>query len=72
MKCHSIRVYTVCLDKNYTQWKQYNLLDIIMRGSRKLCQSRSKFDKVILVDEGIEDPNTVKNGPSSARQLNAI
>ena len=72
MKCHSIRVYTVCLDKNYTQWKQYNLLDIIMRGSRKLCQRVSKFDEVILVDEGIEDPNTVKNGSSSARQLNAI
>ena len=25
-----------------------------------------------LVDEGIEDPNTAINGPSSARQRNAI
>ena len=32
------------------------------------------FDNVffLLVDEGIEDPNTVINGPSSARQPNAI
>ena len=27
---------------------------------------------LFLVDEGIEDPNTTKNGPSSARQRNAI
>ena len=33
---------------------------------------RSKFDKVFLVDEGIEDPNTVINEPSTARQRNAI
>ena len=27
---------------------------------------------ILLADEGIEDPNTAKNGPSSARQRNAI
>ena len=36
-----------------------------MRGSRKICQRMSKFDKVFfffflfLVDKGIEDPNTI-------------
>ena len=51
-----------------------------MRGSRKFCQRGSKFDYVFflflffvfLVVEGIEDPNTAINGPSSTRQLNAI
>ena len=46
-----------------------------MRGSRKFCQRGSKFDNIplfILVDEGIEDPNTAINLPSSARQRNAI
>ena len=52
-----------------------------MRGSRKFCQMGSKKDYVFfffffffffLVDEGIEDPNTIINGPSSARQRNAI
>ena len=32
----------------------------------------SKFDNVFLVDEGIEDPNVTINGPSLARQRNAI
>ena len=45
-----------------------------MRGSRKFCQRVSNFGDVffLLVDEGIEDPNTAKNGPSSARQRNAV
>ena len=50
-----------------------------MRRSRKFCQRGSKFDNVFflfcfvfLVVEGIEDPNTAKNGPTSARQRNAI
>ena len=48
-----------------------------MHGSREFCKRRSKFDHIIfsvffLVDEGIEDPNTTINGPSSARQRNAI
>ena len=48
-----------------------------MRGSRKFCQRESKYDNVFLcfsflVDEGIEDPNTAINGPSLARQRNAI
>ena len=38
-----------------------------MHGSRKFCQRGSKFDNVFLVDEGIEDPNTAINWPSSAR-----
>ena len=43
-----------------------------MRRSRKFCQRGSKLDNVFLVDEGIEDSNTTMNGPSSARQGNAI
>ena len=47
-----------------------------VRGSRKFCQSGSKFDNYIyiffFVDEGIEDPNTAINGPLSARQRNVI
>ena len=43
-----------------------------MRGSRKFCQRGSEVDNFFLVDEGIEDPNTTINGPSSARQRNAI
>ena len=59
-----------------------------MRGSRKFCQRGSKFDNVFflflfffiffLVDEGIEDPTSTINGPSSVnepsstRQGNAI
>ena len=42
-----------------------------MRGSRKFCQRGSNFD-VFLVDDGRDDPNTTKSGPSSARQRNAI
>ena len=42
-----------------------------MRGSRKFCQRGSKFD-FFLVDVGIKDQNTALNGPSSARQRNAI
>ena len=33
------------------------------------CQTGSRF---FIVNEGIEDPNTTINGPSSARQRNAI
>ena len=40
----------------------------LMRGSIKFCQRGSNF----LVDEGIDDPNTTKSGPPSARQRNAI
>ena len=47
------------------------LLATEMRGSRKFCQRGSNFDNV-LVDEGKEDPSTTINGPSSARQRNAI
>ena len=47
-----------------------------MRGSRKFFQRGSNFDYVFdvvfLVDEGREDPNTTKSGPSLARQRNAI
>ena len=43
-----------------------------MRGSGKFCQRGSKFDNFFLVDEGIEHPNTAINGPSLARQRNAI
>ena len=43
-----------------------------MRGSRKFCQRGSKFDNVFFIDERILDPNTAINGPSSARQQNAI
>ena len=48
---------------------------IAMSGSKKFIQRGLKFDNVIflLVDERIiEDPNTIINGPSSARQQNAI
>ena len=38
----------------------------------EFCQRGSKFDNVFLVYEGIEDPNTDINGPSSAHQRNAI
>ena len=44
----------------------------ILRGPRKLCQRESKFDNAFLVVEGIEDPNITINGPSSARQRDAI
>ena len=43
-----------------------------MRGSREFCQRGSKFDIVFLVNKGIENPNITINGPSSARQRNAI
>ena len=48
-----------------------------MRGSRKFCQRGFKKDNdfflfVFLVDEGKGDPNVTINGPSSARQRNAI
>ena len=42
-----------------------------MLGSRKLGQ-RVPTLTTFLVDEGIEDPNTTKSGPSSAHQQNAI
>ena len=50
-------------------------------GSTKFCQTGSKFDNVfffflcfffVAVDKGLEDLNTTKNGPRSARQRNAI
>ena len=39
-----------------------------MRGSRKFCQRGSKVDcaSFFLVDEGLEDPNTTVNEPSSS------
>ena len=43
-----------------------------MGGSRKFCQRGSKFDNAFFLVEGIEDPNTAINGPSSAHQRNAI
>ena len=54
---------------------RYNavLVNIYMCGSRKFCQRGSKFDYVFfLVYEVIVDPNITINGPSSARQRNAI
>ena len=41
-----------------------------MRGSRKISQRGSNI--FFLVDEGREDPNTTKSGPSSTSQRNAI
>ena len=46
-----------------------------MRGSRKFCQRGSNSANVcflFLVDDGREDPNNTKSGPSSARQRNVI
>ena len=46
-----------------------------MRGSRKFCQRVSNSANVcflFLVDDGSEDPNNTKSGPSSARQRNVI
>ena len=42
----------------------------LIRRSRKFCRGWGgvKFDNVFLLDEGIEDPNTTKKMPSSARQ----
>ena len=60
------------------KFRHYEVGSLGMRGSRKFCQRGSKFDNIFLlflfflVDEGIEDPNTAINGPSSARQRNAI
>ena len=45
--------------------KQQNIQSS-MRGSRKFCQRGSYFDKVFLVDEGREDPNTTISGSLSA------
>ena len=67
----------ICLHTVWMQLKAQtniiflDLLDIsaYMRRSRTFCQRGSRF---FLVDEGIEDPNTTINGPSSARQRNAI
>ena len=42
-----------------------------MHGFSKFCQRGSNSDNLFLVDEGREDPNTTKTGPSSARQRNA-
>ena len=48
----------------------------IMRGSRKFCQRGPNlitfFFFFFFFGDGIEDPNTALNGPSSARQRNAI
>ena len=48
-----------------------------MRGSRQFCPRGSNFDNIFfsfffLVDEGRKDPKTIINGPSWARQRNAI
>ena len=47
-----------------------------MRGSRKVCQRGSNFDRFFyfdfLVDKGREDPNTTISGPLSAHQRNTI
>ena len=45
---------------------------IYMRGSRKFCQRGPNLITFFLVDHGIEDANIIINGPSSARQRNAI
>ena len=39
---------------------------------RKVLSKGSNFDNVFLVEEGREDPNITKSGPSSACQRNAI
>ena len=43
-------------------------IGIQVEGSRKFSQRGSKFDNFFLVDEGLEDPKTSINGPSSAGQ----
>ena len=50
-----------------------------MRGSKRFCQRGSKFDFFLYfyflffsIGEGREDQNTTINGPSWARQQNAI
>ena len=43
-----------------------------MRGSRKFCQRGSNFDNICFQTEGREDQSPTLNGPSSARQRNAI
>ena len=44
-----------------------------MCGSRKFCQTVSNSDNFFFkIDEGREDLNTTKSGPSSVRQRNAI
>ena len=45
-----------------------NLSQDTMRRSRMFCQRESKCDNLLLVDDGIEDPNTTLNGPSSAHE----
>ena len=39
---------------------------------QKVLSEGPKFDNVFLVGEGKEDPNNTINGPSSARQRNAV
>ena len=43
-----------------------------MRRSRKLCQRESNSDNVFLVDEGREDQNNTKSGPSSSLVFQGI
>ena len=43
-----------------------------MRRSRKLCQRESNSDNVFLVDEGREDQNSTKSGPSSSLDFQGI
>ena len=43
-----------------------------IRGSKKFCQRGSNFDKVLLVEEGREDPNTTISGPPAKRYLNGM
>ena len=59
------------------QQDEYNVSSTCMDDTETLFMAlsagedwavRSKFLYIFLVDEGIEDPNTAMNGPSSARQ----
>ena len=49
----------------------HKLYDLHARIQKVLSEG-SKFDNFFIVDEGIEDPNTTINVPSSVRQRNAI
>ena len=61
-----INSYSICLSGNiHTKSKS-------MRGSRKFCQKGSNSDNNVFFDEGREDSNSTKRGPSSAREGNAI
>ena len=51
---------------------QHILYIFIMNGSRKLCQCRGCPTLSFFFDNGREDQNSTKSGPSSAHQRNAI